>query len=177
MLSKKTRRLILMAIITICVTVNPLRARSLDFGFGVGTSTVGIGINLNATYQIKTLSYSFRVIRHEEMQIIGTTSPSESATDVSFLIGLRSRKEGNLSSSLELGVGWLNMVTRGDLISRGFFHTSHEKIHVKTFGMAFQTQLYYKHVGLNIFANFSNLAKLSQDKPFGGVALCVRFGG
>lgn len=175
MLSKLTRELVFSALVLTCVAVNFSNAADDVFMTGgIGGGTTGIGINCNLIYRVNTMAFTLRYIAQSEVQIIGSLSPAKSATDVSLLVGLISRKGEKVMASLDVGFGRLKTVDRGKRFGGGWFSGIYEKVEKDAIGFAFQTQVFYKIVGLNVYAN---LAKAGQESSFGGAALCLRFGG
>jgi len=146
-------------------------AQNLSVSGGLGAGSFGLAYGVNASYSENAIVWSIRFLRQEETRILSGTSPSESVTDLAILVGTK-RKIGRwISVSFEIGGGPVWLVRRGAFLSHdGFFQNSYEKLTPSQAGLAAQSQLYFGHVGLHLFANYN------ARESFGGALLSVRFG-
>jgi hypothetical protein len=146
-------------------------AQNLSVSGGFGAGSFGLAYGANASYSENAIVWSVRFLRQEETRILGGTSPSESVTDLALLFGTKRKIGKHLSASIEIGGGPVWLVRRGSFLSHdGFFQNSYEKLTPSQAGLAAQSQLYYGHVGLHIFANYN------ARESYGGALLSVRLG-
>jgi hypothetical protein len=168
------RVLIIVALVSLTFLVAPHAGAQANFvSFGAGAGGEGFAYGVDWTLQTKALSFSARLIRTEEMQFLGSAKPNRSASDIALMAGVRSVYEDRWCVTFEAGPGYVTTVGRGEFLysDPGWFSgTYYEEIDKSAVGLAFQSQMYYRSVGLVVFGN------INDARSFAGVLFSFRLG-
>lgn len=157
----------------------------LNGGIGVSSVHGGLGSYPGASsfggsfcYQSDNSLHSFRYIRNEEFQLLGSDLPTETVWDCGALYG-RIAKASYGFASISCGISILGGVRRGRYLSSSgnwFFATRYyDENNFITIGIPVEGQLFWMPssffgIGLYGFANLNN------EKSFAGALLCIQLG-
>jgi hypothetical protein len=173
----------ILAICVICIS-DPASAAGSLYGAGsLGFGGTGIGYALSGTFKNQILTVSVRyfgIYAPAEVEWDGIfshgTPPAETASDIALLIGISSRYTKGVSATLEIGIGYAEVVSAG---KHYFKWTPDSEVYdwnyVKqldwTYGLALQSQFYMGRLGLTLMGNFN------RHRSFGACMFSIRFGG
>lgn len=152
--------IIFVSALAVCGAVRSSNAQTAYFSMGVGGGGAGVASCLNLTLQSQALSISGRLLYTQELQIIGTTSPVPSVSDIALLVGVRSRSGENTSATFEAGVGSVTSVRQGTYLGGDGFllgNSYYEKVEGSAIGLAFQSQFYHRAFGLVLAGNINDV--------------------
>jgi len=168
------RVLVVTAVVSLLGGIAPHAAAQTSYlSFGAGAGGEGVAYGVNWTVQTNSLSFSARFIRTEEFQLLGSPHPLLSVGDIALMAGVRTPSGSHWSTTCEIGPGYVMQVDRGEYLRSdpGWFSDSYYgEIDRHAVGLALQSQIYYRSVGLILFGN------VNKAESFGGIALSFRIG-
>lgn len=145
---------------------------SFGGGFASRNSFAASGV---VTYKHRCLSVSARFFATKEFQLsLFSTQPDVEASDVALMVGITSKYTHNLSATAEVGLArttlvgpFLHYVRSSPSGHRGWEEEWGTRVVV---GLALQSQIYWRRVGITIMANRNG------ERSFAGVMLSFRLG-
>ena len=154
-------------------TVAQIQTFNVGLGFGVAN---GIGHTLPGgavigTFKTGHVALVTRFTYFSEVKIsigLGSTGPTTTMRDLAVMLGLSTGYINGTSATIEAGLGLAT--TNRSVREREYYGYTDRKITSSTAGLAIQSQLYARRLGLVLFAN------LNKEQSFGGAVLCLRIG-
>lgn len=138
-------------------------------GLGIGSASGGTGpaFGVNASFQTGAFVISGRALGCQHFELF--SDESEGSSDFSLLTGVHMGSDGYLIT-FEAGIGYSPYTVKYSKTDTVTFRRTTWLESESATGLALQSQLFYRSIGLLVFANFNS------GQSLGGALFCVRFG-